>query len=165
MGKTEWERVQELAKTALSMFVGPRANKALGNREVWTCNVDHDDDGPDYWVREMVEAAHDDCRILPDDFRYQFIVESLDAIMDCENEDDAEQSATEPDIYTHDLNRWLCESYDGHGYCDEAVTEGMVPETAPMFERLAAGQYLERREVFGAVLGYLQQRAEEENEG
>jgi hypothetical protein len=47
--------------------------------------------------------------MLPDDWRYQFIEEALDAISE-----DGEDAQLEPAIYTHELTGWLHSRADRH---------------------------------------------------
>lgn len=78
------------------------------------------DDAPD-WVRSLVLAAHGD--MGPDDWRYEAIEDALSAV-----EQDGEDAALEPDIYTWGLTRWLNSRADRYAYCDDAVNEGYIVE-------------------------------------
>jgi hypothetical protein len=87
------------------------------------------DDAPE-WVTDMCHHAHD--RMLPDDYRYQFIVDALGAMLDHDwdtldaDELDSSEIADlelEPDIYTHDLTDWLHSSLDRVGIVNDVAEE------------------------------------------
>ena len=72
------------------------------------------------WVGDIVIAAHDEGDMFPDDWRYQFVVESLGALIDNDDPDDIEIDA---DIYTYDLLRWLSSRNSRCDYVDDAVAD------------------------------------------
>lgn len=107
------------------------------------------------WLYNAVRAAHGTDRdgapaMLPDDYRYEFSREALQAIADADEGDDTDDLADdlEADIYTADLTAWL--SSHGHrpGYCDDAA-DGMG--NLSTVERMQLGQLAERREVFAVI--------------
>ncbi len=106
--------------------------------------------------RALAFAAHGDGDMLPDDWRYEFIVEALSALSETDDPDEIELEA---DVYTSDLTRWLNSRNSRLGYCDEAVREGLVSESADMSARLTGGQYMEKREVLALVREYLEDEA------
>jgi hypothetical protein len=59
-------------------------------------------DGSPEWMTTVCRMAHDDARLLPDDWRYAFIEEAVDALAEHENADEA-LASLEPDVYTSDL--------------------------------------------------------------
>jgi hypothetical protein len=95
----------------------------------------------------LVQTAHAD--MLPDDWRYRFIVEALDVIAE-----DGEDATAEPDIYTAKLTAWLASNVSRVGYCDEV--EYSYKQQLPFFELLQLGQQLERQEVLDSVMASLQ---------
>ena len=119
---------------------------------IWT----RTDDAPE-WVRDLCFAAHDAGDMLPDDWRYEFIVAALDALEDHDDEDDARDSI-EADIYTHDLTTWLASRVDRTGYVDDACEEYGTDAPQGIVERLQVGQLAEKREVFESVLSSLSDR-------
>jgi hypothetical protein len=148
-------------------------------RGVWSI-TDHENE-PE-WVRDLCYAAHGGsgpASMLPDDYRYGWIVDALDCFEDCgaEDLDDATSQADdrigelEADIYTHALTAWVGSHGFRPSYCDEAVAEyGM--ESADTITRLQLGQLAEMREVYHSVLHSLSERvtelqdeAEDEDEG
>lgn len=106
-------------------------------------------------------AAHDNGRIFPDDWRFEFINEALSAIMDA---DDFDEITLEADIYNSELTEWVGSHAYRPGYCDDASDEGLCGGDANLITRLQMGQYLEKREVLGQVLEHLREEAEAEEE-
>ena len=113
-------------------------------------------DGAPQWIQDLVMDAHGD--MMPDDWRYAFVVEALSAL---EESDDPDDIALEADVYTSDLTSWAHSRADRIGYCDEAAEEGMISADADMSDRLMAGQYREKEEVLNLVRAFLESRAEE----
>jgi hypothetical protein len=111
------------------------------------------DDVPQ-WVNDMAHAAHND--MAPDDWKFAFIVEALDAL--AENED-ADEVRLEADIYTHELLKWLSSNLQRPGYCDEAMQEfgGEFTDTVAL---ISLGQYHEKNEVLGIVRSALEAQIE-----
>ena len=118
----------------------------------WT--HDCDDKGKDAWIYEMTRKAHDG--MLPDDYKYAFIVDALDLILDNEpsDENEAREIEIEPDTYTSDLLKWLSSSNERLGYCDDYVLEYGAEESNTE-ARISGGQRMERQEVFNHVLAAL----------
>lgn len=117
------------------------------------------DDAPE-WVGDLVREAHGD--YMPDDWRYstirealEFIGESMDGVADLD--DAACDFAGGHDVYTATLLAWVASDLQRTAYVDAAIQEG----ARTLAEALMRGQYEERREVFGAVLMALEERAEE----
>lgn len=125
-------------------------------------------DATEYWARKdtslpleegdstleaLVVAAHDNREWFPDDVRYKYLVDALDILADCEDENEYyERLDSDVDIYTSDLTAWLHSNNKRVSYLDEAVSEyGAVPNL------LNAAQFIERREVFEAVKGVLEE--------
>lgn len=122
------------------------------------------DDAPE-WVSDLCHKAHQDgsdsigLGMLPDDWRYVFISEALDAIAESDDDADLDELAYEfaddVDIYTSKLTEWLGSRADRHGYVDEAREEFGEGSLTGIMGDIARGQYMERREVFGLVLDAL----------
>src|SRR5690606_31497684 len=106
-------------------------------------------DGAPEWVRELAWVAHAEGEILPDDFRYCFIVEALEALVE-----DPEEPYLEPDIDTRKLINWL-DDYSSYrmGLVDEVVSE---LGWSGLFKALQAGQLKEKEEVLGIVKQFLE---------
>ena len=119
-------------------------------------------DGTKYWsteseeaeIKELCYAAHDD--MMPDDWKYRFIVDALDLIADADDVDDV---TIEPDVYTSDLTAWLASHNDRVEYLTRAI-EDYEPKDG--FTALSIAQSIEREEVFYSVLSSIRSMIEEE---
>ena len=107
-------------------------------REMWRVKDEFRGDGP---AHDLSYAAHDNGETLPDDYRYQFLVDALDAIS---NENGAE--GLEPDVYTSGLTEWLNSSSARVFYLSEALNAwgGAVDG----FQLLGQAQLQEMLEVY-----------------
>lgn len=96
------------------------------------------------WVRDMVFSAHSG--MLPDDYKYRFVVEALDAIGEADDDD----AHIEADTFTGDLLAWAASHSDRVGYCDiyMHLTKSRYTDLAQV---LRCGQYTERAEVLEIV--------------
>lgn len=132
------EGIRILAGEALSYFEYRRRHDGT---KYWTL-----EEGAPEWVRKLTFAAHNEGEILPDDARYLFVVESLEAI--AENPEEPE-SLLEPEAYTSQLLKWL-DAYPSYrmGLVDEAVSEFGWDG---LFKALQAGQLKEKEEVLRIV--------------
>lgn len=111
------------------------------------------DDAP-AWMTIVCHMAHDNANILPDDWRYQFIVQAVDALADHEDSDEARNSL-KPDIYTSELTGWLHSLCSRVHYLGKAFDEcGTFPGSVKL---LAAAQLQEKHETFQQVLHALQE--------
>lgn len=105
------------------------------------------DNAPD-WLRDTIREAHGD--MLPDDHKYRFIVDALDALSDYDDAEEArERVDSDVDIYTHDLTTWLASSNDRVARLDDVLAEGDVKDGFSLLQR---AQYAERSEVFAVML-------------
>ena len=130
------QEIQELAREALFWF----------EHRTWYWIIK---DGAPEWVRELAWVVHAEKKILPDDCRYRFIVEALEALAG--NPDEPE---LEPDVYASELLTWLVDYPDYRmGLVDEAVSEF---GWNGLFEALQAGQMMEKEEVLGIVRAFLE---------
>lgn len=145
------EKIRLLAGEALPYF---EHRKRHDGTKYWAV-----EDGAPEWVRKLAFAAHDEGKILPEDFRYLFIVEALEAIM--ENPEEPE-ILWESDAYTSELLKWL-DAYPSYrmGLVDEAVSEF---GWNGLFEALQAGQLREKEEVLSLVRAFLERKIEEGEE-
>jgi hypothetical protein len=109
------------------------------------------DDAPP-WMTTVCRKAHEDGNILPDDWRYAFIEQAVDALAACDDADEA-RSGLEPDWYTSELAGWLHSQDSRVEYLSEALTE--YGSFRDGFQLLAAAQMIEKEEVFRQVLSAL----------
>jgi hypothetical protein len=101
-------------------------------------------------LKHLVMMAHGE--MMPDDYRYQFIHEALEAIAA-----DGENAEVEPDIYTNELTAWLHSRNSRVEYLTDALSQG----ERDGFSALSTAQYLEKREVLDSVLTSLTELVEE----
>lgn len=110
-------------------------------------------DNAPYWMTTVCRQAHDEAKLLPDDWRYAFIEEAVDALGEHEDADDA-LASLEPDIYTVELTAWLHSLNSRVYYLSEALTE--CGPCKDGFQLLAMAQMIEKEEVFQQVVFALQ---------
>lgn len=108
-------------------------------------------DGAPEWVSEMVRKAHGS--MLPDDWRYDFIVQAL-----CALEADGEDATLEADIYNHELQDWFGSHSDRVAFTDQALEDGLASAESGIMSIISMGQYLEKSEVLGIVRDFLEAR-------
>jgi hypothetical protein len=146
--------IQEMAVDALEWF--EQFERKDGDK-VWKTK-----DGRPEWILDLVGDAHDSRSILPDDYRYAFIVEALHDIASATDVEDMDPP--EADIYTADLLAWLASRNDRVGYVDEAVEQWCLRDDVDTLARISAGQILEKEEVRASVLASLEARLEQEED-
>ena len=135
--------VQNLAGEALSYFT--TAHRADGT-PFWLLT----DNAPE-WVRDLCHKAHGN--MMPDDWRYNFVVSALNAL------DDGDAEPGEPSVYTHELTGWLHSRTDRYAYVDDAVEE--YGAAVGIIGAITMGYAAEMREVFDILHAELDERAEE----
>jgi len=106
-------------------------------------------DGTPEWTTTVCRSAHDDGHMLPDDWRYVFIEQAVDALAEHEDTDEA-LGRLEPDIYTSDLTAWLHSQNSRVYYLGEAMNE--CGSFRDGFQLLATAQMIEKKEVFQQVV-------------
>jgi len=112
----------------------------------WTLS----DSAPD-WVENLVKHAHDG--MLPDDWKYEFIVDALDLIIDGEGA--TQDLQLDADIYTNKLLQWLSSSNYRVEYCNEAAEE-LGATVGDLIQNISIGQYKEKNEVLQRVIDSLE---------
>ena len=118
-------------------------------------------EGRPEWVQELVWAAHGNGALLPDDYRYRWTLEALEAIAELDETADLGDAthdfADSVDVYNAALLAWLSSNLNRIGYVDEwleeAGAEGIGSQG--VMGAVMAGQYREREEVFGLVVDAL----------
>ena len=141
------ETVQELAKLARCAFT---LEKRDNDSEYWTANRC----APE-WIGELVRTGHGGTGpggMFPEDYRYQFIVEALDALEEAEDPDEA-RDCYEFEPYLFRLAHWLGSHNHRFSYCDDWAEEMGQPEDT--YHLLAGGHLQERLEVLNLVHGSL----------
>lgn len=120
------------------------------------------EDAPE-WMSNVCREAHDKAQMLPDDWRYHFIEQAVDAIADhgITDSDDALRSI-EPDLYTGELTGWLSSRNSRVHFLDEALSHcGPFKDG---FNLLATAQMMEKEEVFQQVVSALENVLERQME-
>ena len=134
--------IQELAKEAREHFV---LKDRRDGDTFWTVKQD-----APKWVLDLCFRAHDDGDLLPDDWRYRFIVEALDALSKCDDPYDAQVAA---DIYVSDLLTWVSSHRSRMKWVDRAAK---LQRWHGLAIALQNGQAMERDHVLGLVRGFLE---------
>lgn len=144
------DSVQALATYARTFFMKDKRNDGA---EFWKT-----ENAPE-WLSNLCMDAHES--MLPEDWKYGFIVEALDALSSDEHDDPSEaRDSLEPDIYNHELHRWLASHLERAGFVDEAVA-GYGHSENGIDGDIAMGQLHEMHQVFGSVLSSLEARLSE----
>lgn len=118
------------------------------------------DDAP-AWMTTICRKAHDDGHMLPDDWRYVFIEQAVDALAEHEDSDEARDSL-EPDVYTHHLTAWLHSHNTRVHYLGEVMQEYGTFKDG--FQLLATAQLQEMQETFHQVIAALQEELDSRQE-
>jgi hypothetical protein len=101
----------------------------------------------DETLTTLIRNAHGD--MLPDDYKYEYVHNALEAITQCELEDDIIDISMEPDCYNSDLLKWLSSNLTRSNYVDETVLNFGY---SSLFQTLMLAQQLEREEVLHSVV-------------
>lgn len=116
-------------------------------------------EGAPEWMKDVCRAAHDGGKIMPDDFRYEFITDSLIKITENDedtDDDDLDSVDFEGDVYNSDLAKWLGAGGDRWWYCDQALKD----PPSDFSSLLQTAQVMEKEEVYGQVLEALREHAD-----
>jgi hypothetical protein len=143
--------IQTLAQEARAHFT--RKTRDSGE-SFWS----YDHDTTPEWVQEMTRDAHGS--MFPDDWRYQFVVEALGALIDSDDPDEAEMPE---EIYNHNLCEWLASHGNRPGYVDDAMDE-FGGDFAGIMQAIGRGYWMEQREVLSSVRASLEAKLEEMEE-
>lgn len=140
----------------LNSFIQTLANsfhvKTRDNGDTFYCGKDR---APCY-ISDLCHYAHGG--MMPDDYKYQYIVEALEYINDnldllADSLDEIDvYDACEPDYMNHDLLKWLSSNLERMEYVDQ-VLAGM--ETPTLSTALMLAQSEERAEVMQAVISWI----------
>lgn len=101
------------------------------------------------WVITVIREAHGD--FLPDNWRYIFIYEALQALHENDGDEDVARDAYDMDeeVYTSNLLEWVSSNLQRVGYCDDTFDTYGPPSN--LVELLQRGRRDERLEVFDQV--------------
>lgn len=113
--------------------------------------------------RDLIRSFHG-MDILPDDFRFETIVNLLDKLNEYEFEtvEDIRDHGIDHeivdrliDVYTAHLTAWLASHNSRVEFCNEAVSEGLV-EGSDIIKTMQCGQYLEIQMIMNNILSHLE---------
>ena len=115
-------------------------------------------DGAPEWITSLCREAHDGAKMLPDDWRFEFIE---DALTQLENGDEDVRDVDDAYPYTHSRLSWLASNLERPGMCDEAREEYGGDAPADILSYIAWGMQHEMRQVFDCVKAWLEEFVEE----
>lgn len=118
------------------------------------------DDAPPE-LSNLVYKAHDG--MLPDNYRYQFILDALGYIANAEDNEDIEDViySVSVDSYANEVYDWLTSHAYREGYVDQYFEEYGYSKSMKLADYVLAGMHLELEEVVNIVLDGLREIAEE----
>jgi len=145
------KNIKNLAQIGVNSFHTVKCDKDRQPNEFFYLK---NDDAPQ-WVIDMAKEVHGD--MLPDDYKYAYIVDALEALAEADDVDNARSIIHDSvDIETYRLFHWVQSHTERLGRANDASDE-FVLDTIEGF--LTAGQYIERDEVFTIVLDTLENLA------
>lgn len=144
------DTIQDFAATARAYFV---EKKRTNGDMFWFVA----DEAPE-WVRDLCYVAHDFGSVMAEDWRYQFIVDALDAFEECDDPDDVLPEAPHT---VSEKTAWLASRNDRYDYVDEAVRE--LGHGESIIDDIAMGMEAEMREVFDSVRSSLEEMIENDD--
>jgi hypothetical protein len=138
-------KVQKKAAKCLKEFEVMAVHPNGRKRNIMQDNVSE-------FTRELVYKAH--AEMLPDDYKYSFVIEALELIADFNGEEYLDIiTEIEADIYTSGLTEWLNSNNSRVYYLTEALEEMDIKDG---FQLLSYAQIKEKIEVFYIVIDYLE---------
>lgn len=144
--------IQQRAEKMRAAFTTKTVKRNGEDREstIWTLKDEHRGQA----AQDLAREAHGG--MLPDDWKYSYIVDALDALSEHDDPEEARDSMREGgiDVYNSELVRWVGSSLTRAGYVDEFREN--VSSDCDFFTSLQGGQQQEREEVFGLVLAFLE---------
>ena len=137
------------ARNALSWF--EQKTRSHGKTKYWACK----NGSPDV-MRKLCSKAHDDGdgdTMLPDDWKYKFLVDALERISEWHDMDDADP--WEPPVYHHELSEWLGSHAYRPSYVDDAIKDYGPDHEQGIMALIGWGMIYEFRMVQDAALEFL----------
>ncbi len=110
------------------------------------------------WVMEMVHAAHED--MMPNDYKYQYVVDTLDALSEGQDSEEALYEI-EADVYNYDLLKWLQSHGERTGFVDEVTQELGHHAELGIIGDIMMGQVQEKQQVWQSVVSSLRERLDD----
>ncbi len=131
--------LQELA----TKFAGMFEYKKRDNDQLFVVVKDEFEDN--IQLKNLIKDIHDQDNMFPDDYKYLFIVEALEALSE---HSDSDNIVMEADIYYSDLLKWVGSHAIRAHYVNEAVEEIGYTD---FYQSLTIGQLREIDEVLYLV--------------
>lgn len=142
--------IEELAEYALKFF----KTTQRGEETIWVLKDRHPT-----WIYDMVYAVHDKGQWMPDDYKYEYVADTLHALSEGQDPEEG-VFEIEPDVYTSALQKWLTSHAYRSTYVDDAVRALGYPEEGGLDRALMMGQVAEKEEVWRRVVQALEDRLE-----
>ena len=142
--------IQELATHALRFFERRTRRRGEDETHFYTLTERYPT-----WVMEMVHSAHED--MMPNDYKYQYVVDTLDALSEGRDPEDG-LSEIEADVYNYNLLQWLQSHGERVGFVDEVVEEFGSHSEMGIIGDIMMGQVREKEQVWQSVVSALQER-------
>lgn len=137
------QTVQELAESYLKHF-------QTGKRDDGSSYVSLSDDAPEQ-LTELVRNAHG--RMLPDDYKFQFVQDALQAIADSsEGEEQDAINSMEAEHRNSELLAWLGSNLSRSSYVDDDAIGNYGHSDGGIFGDIQRGMQCELEEVANSVL-------------
>jgi len=137
------QTVQELAQSYLKHF-------KRGTRDNGDSYISLDDDAPEQ-LTDLVREAHG--RMMPDDYKYQFVQDALQAIADSsEGEEHRAIAELEAEHRNSELLAWLGSNLSRSSYVDDEAVGQFGHSDGGIFGDIQRGMQCELEEVANSVL-------------
>ncbi len=115
-------------------------------------------EGHPQWAQDVIRTAHGD--LMPDDWRYKFIEEACQAIIEHKDDRDSANDSLEADTYYNDLTQWLASNLSRLEYCNDVLSNGHNHKTIDSI--LMSAQWYEKTETFNLLYDALEALATEQ---
>lgn len=139
---------QEAAKALYDAF----ESRTRDNGDTFYCLAD---DAPEWMTAVVMEAHGTD--MLPDDWRYEQIMDAASHIADNGADEDSPHDFADSavDVYNYDRLKWLASHQGRAAIVDEAVEE-MGGDSLDTVERIGLGQYEEASGIYHRLVAALE---------
>lgn len=112
------------------------------------------------WLIDFIrDQIHEGGHWLPDDFKYQTVVDVLDALYE---EQDPDELNLEADVYNSDLIAWFASHGERAGLVDEAV-EQLGHSDQGVIGDISQGQWYEKDQIAHMVVDVLKEHMDDES--
>lgn len=145
-----------------ALFAESFETRLRDNGEAFVCLQDGSPD----WMREAIQAAHDNGDRLPCDYIYGACHSAADYIAEnCDGEGDDESAFDFADsfvsVYNGERAAWLAMHLGNAEYVDDAIKEGLTSLEDGIYPAIAVGMLEQAREIFAAIYSAIEEAAED----